>query len=115
MIVSVSSLVENGPSTIPEIFSYRVPPKAFFPAFFVVVAFRSLKKMPNRGEQESTSSESSTPEQVLSQGFSFDQNLNILRLMLAKSDREFEVEREIHLRPLGHVHFILLSFLSQNP
>ena len=35
--------------------------------------------------------------------------------MLAKSDREFEVEREIHIRPLSHVHFILLFFLSQNP
>lgn len=107
--------MENGPSTIPEILSYRVPPKAVFPAFFVIVAFRSLKKMPNRGEQESTSSESSTPEQVLSQGLSFDRNLNLLRLMLAKSDGEFEVEREIHIRPLSHVHFISLSFLSQNP
>ena len=70
--------------------------------------------MPNREEEES-SSESSTPEQVLSHGLSFDRKLNLFRLMLAKSDREFEVEREIHIRPFSHVHFILLSFLSQNP
>ena len=93
--------------------AYRQKPSSRL--FFVIVAFRSLKKMPNRDEEESTSSESSTPEQVLSQGLSFDRNFNLFRLMLAKSDREFEVEREIHIRPLSHVHFLLLSFLSQNP
>ena len=91
--------------------AYRQKPSSRL--FFV--AFRSLRKMPNREEEESTSSESSTPEQVLSQGLSFDRNLNLFRVMLAKSDRQFEVEREIHIRPLSHVHFILLSFLSQNP
>ena len=93
--------------------AYRQKPSSRL--FFVIVAFRSLRKMPNREEEGSTSSESSTPEQVLSQGLSFDRNLNLFRVMLAKSDRQFEVEREIHIRPLSHVHFILLSFLSQNP
>ena len=81
----------------------------------MIVASRSRRKMPNREEEESTNSESSTPEQVLSHGLSFDRNFNLFRLMFAKSDREFEVEREIHIRPFSHVHFILLSFLSQNP
>ncbi|KAM7446810.1 SWI/SNF-related matrix-associated actin-dependent regulator of chromatin subfamily A member 5 [Porites harrisoni] len=41
--------------------AYRQKPSSRL--FSVIVAFRSLRKMPNREEEESTSSESSTPEQ----------------------------------------------------
>lgn len=63
--VAFLPLLPKGPKIIPEFYSKRVPPKNLLPGFYVIVAFLSHRKMPNYDEGDSSSSESTTPEEVL--------------------------------------------------